>query len=390
MPRAQLNENLKSNDAVDQFDALKLETNEWARLLIVDDENAWWEWVHSMRAPVLDEDDLPIIIDKTRRDGTPAGKDFSMGFVGQRICLGDPSIVEDKGLDPDRCPACAAAARGIKGMSPERRFAVPVIKYKTRDNSRRGGGTVDLQNPPQAEILVWKLTQGMFNKLMDTKGEMREVLDIPHGQEFPLRAADVVVFCEDGNFQRITFKTPRRPAYKQDAAVAELVKALWGEKLNRPTDDQLKAACGRVGDRDYMVIDVERVEHRWTIAERVGLNGTRRPDPTGSGAVSGQSQDLDKSLDNLLGETSTAGLEEFAPRGGDGSAAPADDFFGEKDPAVGATREAAPAVDSVPAAPAEPADPFGEDAVDSVPASAAAGAPAGSGKVQSFTDILAD
>lgn len=382
MPRAQLTETLKSSGQVDQFEALKLVTGEWARLLVpgkVDEETGWWEWVHAMRAPVLDDADMPIIVDKPRKDGSTY-PDYSTRFVGQRICLGDPGIVESKGFDPDRCPACAAAQRGVKGMEPERRFAVPVIRYKTRDNSKRGGGSVDLQSPEQAEILVWKLTQRMYNALMDCKNEIRELLEIPADQKFSLQAADLVVYCEDGGFQRVVFKAPKRPAYRQDQAVAQLVNKLWSNIDNRPTDAQLKAACGRVGDREYMLIDVEATEHAWRCAERVGKDGTRRAD-AGDGPVAGPGdKDLGEQLDDLLGGDSLAnhpgGLDEFAPRPGAATAPVEDDIFGETVPAAAATQE------PVPAAPL--ADPL----VDDVPAPAAASN--GSGKpVQSFDDILA-
>jgi hypothetical protein len=401
MPRAALDETLKSAGQVDQFEALKLQTGEWARLLIVDDDNAWWEWVHALRAPVLDDSEMPIIIDKPRKDGSTY-PDYSMRFVGQRICLGDPAVVEDKGMDPERCPACASAARGVKGMSPERRFAVPVIRYKTRDNSKKSGGPVDLITPPQAEILVWKLSQRMFNMLMDCKGEIRELLEIPDGQKFNLRAADIVVYCEDGGFQRVVFKAPKRPAYRADAAVAALVKALWGEVDNRPTDAQLKAACGRGSttgeDREYMVIDVETTEHAWRQAERYGKDGTRRAD-TGEAPVSGgDGRPLEQQLDDLLGDDPLAGhpggMAEFAPRAEAvraadplaqdaddraAAASAADDIFGEADPAVGTTREPARAAAPV-------ADPLADDLG---PAAAPAAASNGSGKVQSFDDILA-
>lgn len=330
MPRAQLDESLKSSGTVDQFEALKLQTGEWARLLIVNDEDAWFEWVHAMRAPVLDDADMPVIIDKQRKDGSTY-PDYSTRFVGQRICLGDPAIVEDKGMDPGSCPACAAAQRGVKGMSPERRFAVPVIRYKTKDNSRKGGSSVDLQSPPQAEILVWKLSQRMFNSLMDTKNEIRELLEIPADQKFPLRAADIVVYCEDGGFQRVIFKAPKRPAYRADKVVENLIRDLWGNEDNRPTDAQLKAACGRAGDREYMMVDVEATEHGWKCAERVGKDGTRRSDPDGDSPVSGGSgpslaEDLDALLadhpadDDLFGGDALAAATASAGGNGNGSA----------------------------------------------------------------------
>ena len=390
MPRAQLNETLKSSGLVDQFESLKLTTGEFARLLIVDEDEAWWEWVHSMRAPVLDDADMPVIIDKPRKDGTTYS-DYSTRFVGQRICLGDPSIVEDKGMDPDRCPACAAAHRGVKGMSPERRFAVPVIKYKTRDNSKKGGGPVDIVDPPQAEILVWKLTQKMFNALMDCKGEIRELLNIPADQGFNLRTADIVLYCEDGGFQRVIFKAPKRPAYRADQEMGRLIAALWKNVDNRPTEAQLRAACGRVGDREYMLQDVEATEYGWRQAERYGKDGTRRPDAGEAPASGNGDKPLDQQLDDLLGDDPLkghpGGLEEFAPRESGQEAAAAGDIFGEADPAAAAAQEPAPA------APAQDLlgdDPLADTAPAKVPAAAGAANGNGSGNVQSFKDILAD
>src|SRR5580692_10623347 len=129
MPRTSVSETNRSNDQPDQFPKLKLKTGEVARLLVVDDENAWMEWVHSMRAPVIGENGKAVMTNKKRKNGD-LYEDYDMGFVGQRICLGDPSVVEDKEVDPARCPACQAAADGIQDMKPVRRFAVPVIRYK--------------------------------------------------------------------------------------------------------------------------------------------------------------------------------------------------------------------------------------------------------------------
>jgi hypothetical protein len=376
MPRAAISETFKTADGVDQYDYLKLDTGEWARLLVIDDENAWWEWVHSMRAPVIDDEDMPVMVNKTRRDGSSAGLDYSMGFVGQRICLGDPSVVEDKGLDVARCPACESAGHGTKGMAPERRFAVPVIRYKCKKRN-----STDLQSTPGGDILVWKLGQRLYNQLIDNKKAIRELLEIPEEQKtFPLRSADIVIECEDGNFNRLAFKPPMRPAYR-DPKVFEWVKELKADKDIWPTDAQLKAACGRDGDRDHMVMDVQSVEDRWRKAERAGKDGVRRPDPTGNGPVSnGQApQDVDASLTDLLADH-PGGLDEFAPAASAGPAV-SDDPFAEE---AAAPAVAAPAAS---AAPAPSADPFAEDAQ---PALAAAAAPAASGRVQSFVDILAD
>lgn len=376
MPRDQISEKLVSSGQVDLFDALKMETGEWGRLCVVSDA-VWWAYVHSMRAPVLDDEDMPVMEDKKRRDGSSAGTGYFMGFVGQRICLGDPAVIEDKKMDPARCPACASAARGTAGMTPERRFAVPLIRYKCK---KRNG--TDLPATPNGEVLVWKMNQKMYNELVKgNKTAIRELLEIPEGKEFPLRVADVVVQCENGDFSRVVFKPPMRPAWndprepERSARYAAWVKEVKNDESLWPTDEQLQAACGRDGDREYMNRDVMSVEDRWRKAERAGKDGTRRPD-TADGPVSGgQGQpDLDKTLDDLL-EEHPGGLGEFA--GAEPAAPVVDDPFAEDAPA------AAPA-----AAPAT--DPFADDAA-LVPAAAPATAGSnGNAKVQSFDDILGD
>jgi hypothetical protein len=360
MPKARLSDDYKDTANEEQFPAMKLETGEYARFTIPNEDEIWWEYVHSIRAPVINEDGSPVIEDKKRKDGTVWGQDFALTFVGQRICLGDYAVIEGtgKGLDPDRCPACASAARGTRDMLPSRRFAVPVIKYTPR---RRSG--TEIQDPPGAALFILKLTQKMYNALMENKGAIRELLDLGPDAEISLKQADLVLYCEDGGFQRLTFKPPMRPAYR-DQQVFALIGALWANEANRPTDNQMKSACGRFGpgDREYMTRDVSDAERRWRQAETWG---TARQDPTGSGPVSGAAPDLDKTLDEMLAEH-PGGSEEFmspAQR-----AEKAADAAGDPFAAPAAAPAAAP-----PAAPAD--DPFAGGAPAQPASAAGAGAP---------------
>ena len=384
MPRASLDEKFRTGQQVDAFASLVLKTGEYARLLIPGNkDDVWYEWVHVFRAPYFDEDTgRPAMEDKKRKDGSVYKQVYGTTFVGGQICLGDPSVIEGSGngLDPARCPACASAARGTRGMAPDRRWAVPVIRYKCTSR-----GSTELQTPPTAEILVWSLTQKQFNALLDVRPEIRNLFDLPAGHDFEWRIADVVVFCEDENFKRFLFKSPLRPAYgknaPQGAKVGELVKDLWGTVANRPTDEQLRAACGRAPDREFMATDVETVEMAWRKVDR--FESGAPADPADSGPLSGNGdKPLDEQLDDLLADDPLAehpgGLEEFAPRESPADALDTDDIFGESSPAVPATQESAPS--------SPPADPLAEDA----PVPAGVAASNGSGQVQSFTDILAD
>lgn len=383
MPRTSVSETNRNNEQPDQFPRLKLaNTGDMARLLVPDDENAWMEFVHGLRAPTIGDDGKAVIVPKKKKNGD-FYDDYDMGFVGQRICLGDPSILETREIDPDRCPACAAAKDGIKDMKPQRRYAVPVIRYKTVKLS----DVSKLQNPPSAEILIWALTQGMYNKLLDVKPEMRDLLEIPEtGEdgkplEFHLRVADIVVVCEDANFSRLGFKAPLRPAHR-NARIAELVRELWGDQANRPSDIQLKQACGREGDRSYMMIDVDQVRDRWRMAEGLA-------DPTGGGSLSGN---LDAGLgdlaDDLLGPATDpfdghpGGTAEFAKpedRAAVAAVEASDDLFADSAPAPAAQAAAETAVDDL----------FSSDGPAAAGAAVPAAASNGSApKVQSFDDIL--
>jgi hypothetical protein len=317
---------------------------------------------------------------KKRKDGSVYKEVYATDYVGGQICLGDPSLIESSGngLDPVHCPACASAEKGTRGMAPDRRWAVPVIRYKCVSR-----GSTELQDPPMAEILVWSMTQRQYNALLDVRPHIRNLLDLPPDQEFEWKAADVVVWCEDDNFKRMVFQPPLRPAYR-NPDVAQLIRKLWGNRANRPTAEQLRAACGKAPDRDFMVIDVGTVEAGWKKIDRFE-NGLPAVDPVSDHQVSG-GQPLAEQLDDLLGDDPLAdhpgGLEEFAPKDSKPAALVEDDIFGDLDPAAEAPSEPAPAQ-----------DPLGDDPLASTPpaqAPAAASASNGSGKVQSFTDILAD
>jgi hypothetical protein len=385
MPRASLTESYRTGQQVDQFASLTLKTGEFARLLIPGNrDDVWYEWVHAFRAPYFDDETgKPAMEQKKRKDGSVYKEVYATSFVGGQICLGDPSVIEGSGngLDPARCPACASAAKGTRGMAPDRRWAVPVIRYKCVSR-----GSTELQTPPTAEILVWSMTQKQFNSLLDVRPEIRNLFDLPPDQDFEWRIADVVVWCEDENFKRHLFKSPLRPAYGKNAPqggkVAELVRDLWGTVANRPTDAQLRAACGREPDREFMTTDVETVEAAWRKVDRYEA-GDQVVDPIGSGPVSGNdAKSLDEDLTGLL-EDHPGGLAEFAakpaavddPFAEDAAPAPAaasvDDPFAEA-PAQAATGQ--------PGAQQDAADPFG----DPVPAAAGASPKA----TQSFEDLM--
>lgn len=359
MSRVPITEAYRSDEGADLFPRLKMETGEFARLCLPEDDG-WPERVHTMRAPVI-EHGVAIRTNKPRKDGTTY-EDFMYGFVAQRICMGDPAVLEDKNVDPARCPGCESSVRGTRDMAPHVRWAIPVIRYSTRTKH-----TADVRNPPGAEVLIWALTGKMFNQLLDCVKQWREINGIPAETPVHLRDMDIVLECESGDFQRVKFHAPRMPAYRDAAVgadVGRLIGALWADESNRPTDEQLRAACGRDGDVHQMRADVEKVESRWRVADGAAVPAA---DPLG-GAAPGQQGALDTGLASLLdGGRPAAGLQPAAAQ-----AAAADPFGSQASTATPATTTATAAPAAAGPSPTEPTaatgaagpDPFGGRGLD--------------------------
>jgi hypothetical protein len=397
VPRGSLTDDFVSNAEVPPYDKLKLDEHEKARLAIPDKDLVWVEWVHTMRAPVLDEAGEPIPTNTPGKGGkTRAG--WATDFVGAFKCYGRDEELRKNRIDPDRCPGCAAAARGVRDMEPERRFALPVIRYDTVNK-----GTTQLRAPAGAKILIWTLTQKMYDKLMDQRAAIRDLLEIPEGTEVTLKEADIVVECESKDFQRLVYQAPMRPAWR-DARVSTVIRELWGNVANRPTDDQLLHAVVKPKERRWAEADVEDHEARWAAADRARGIGVTPGTATAGGPVTCD-QSADTGLDELLAETpgQPAG-DPFA----DAPAAaappppgpPADDPFAgtavaeaAPDPGPGGLGQFAPAEPATAAAssPAAEADPFADTPSAAAPAngtSAAVPAPAAAG-ADPFADVPA-
>jgi hypothetical protein len=409
MPKASLTAGAHRDDSsVDRFDELKLDTGDVARIWIPSEDEAWMEWVHLLTLPVFEEDGSPCMTEKTVRK--VVRQVIENTFLGSPICLGSPEVVAELGLDTDACPACAVIEQMLQaGISeaddfkPQRRFAIPVVCYNTQ-----GKRSADkLQTPPGAKILVWRLSQWTYRKLDDARSQVAELLDREGGAaavKFP--EVDLAVQCESAaRGQKIGTISPLRPAWRNDAVKA-VIRVLWGTPENRPTEAQLKAACGRDADREWVKRDAEDMKEAWTRAVHWGDGGPL--DASKGGAVTGQgAKGLEDSLDDLLGGPASAadplaghpgGLAEFAAQAppadddlfGTPAAAPAapadDDLFGGP-PSPPSPPPAAPAAPAEAAAPAVADDLFG--AADPAPAAPAPAAVAPStGAVMSFDDII--
>jgi hypothetical protein len=412
MPRTALTAGAHRESQVDRFDQLVLERGTGHRVWVPNEDFAWMELVHNVRAPVFDEKDKPLKAQKKVRGGFKEVFDMDEGWLGSPICPGDPKVVEKNELDADGCPTCAGVKRlldaGIsdaRDLLPQRRYAVPVIRYETQSKSDPAKG---LRQPYNAKVLVWRLSQWSWEQVDRVRPQMAPLVGKSDPAEVKLQMTDLVVSNENG-FQKIDKIYPLPCAWRADTdegrEVRKMVLVLWKREENRPTEAQLRAACGREPNRDWMTRDIEDAEFRW----RKAVFGVQSG-PTGDGALSnGTGQDLAGDLEDLLTDDPAAdplaghpgGLDEFASRTPAAPAASADeDIFGADAPAP-APAPAAPAADedlfddsapatAVPAvkapaasapAPAAEADLLGSE----VPAPAA---DAKAGEFENFDDIF--
>jgi hypothetical protein len=405
MPRANLESGAyRESQGVDRFDQLKLETGEMARLWIPGQDLAWWQHTHTLRVPVFREDGGVAKEDKTTRGVTrPVVK---TEFLGRPICRGREEVIKKKELDVERCPGCAMVLRMIEDgiseaadMKPQMRLAVPVVRYNTEKKT----AATPLQQPFGGKVLVWAMSPWTYKQLDETRTSMAELLSTPE-KDFPvadvkLEYCDVTVHCENGGWQKYDRINATRCAWRHPSptgqAVKAVIQALWMNEANRPTDEQLQAACGRLAEIDWLMRDLEDCEWQWRKAHGMGT-GTG-PDPAGGEALTSSPVDVSSALDDL-----DAGLFGSAPA--PAAAAPAAEHpGGMAEFAAPAVREEVAAMEAAPLPAAPPADddPFAPaPAVAAAPPVAPAAAPAAPPAAdpapaakpasQSFASVFAD
>lgn len=403
MPRTAFTAGAHRDDSqVDRFESVELDTGECGRFWVPSEDLAWMELVHNIRAPIFDEAGKPVMTIKRNK---PA---FETDGVSRPICLGDPDVIKADELDPGSCPACAviremldAGLADARDLRPQWRYALPVISYDLANKKSAEG---KLRNPPNGRVQVWPMTPWIYRKLDDTRAQTADLLMVEGGKEaVKLQMSDIMVHCENGQFKTYDRMWPLRAAWKHDSdagrRVKEVLQALWAAEENRPTDAQLRAACGREPDKDWMRRDMEDAQYRWDKA----VNGDKNP--VGSGASSG-GQSLAEATDALLADGPPADDDLMADHPGGTAEFASPDRKAELAAAGSSLFDDAPPV-SVPAPASAPADDglFGGAPATTPPPPAPASAPAaddglfggtppaaanGSGTraTQSFTDLI--
>ena len=275
MPRVPIAEEYRTGEGGDRFPKLKLqEKGEKARYVVI--EVPWREYVHFLKAPVIEEG-IAVKETKHRRNGDEY-QDYKLDFVGSPICLGDEGALAEKGVDEQNCPACeASVSSGGEVYGPAQRFAVNVIKYDLR------GGTWDIRMPFSAEIVLWTFNGRAYDDIL---GIQKEIGD--------LRQHDLTLECEDSYWQRNKLAFKMEPGYKQ--APAGYIKELLSTPGNRATEEQLRDACGRTANRQQIQDDVDVVLRRWRQVRQAGSAGSSEADDARLGG------NLSEGIDELLAE----------------------------------------------------------------------------------------
>lgn len=228
------------------FPTLKLVADEIARIVLAED-GPTYEWVHRLNKPKLSPVTGKLItkeitIQRTQEKKTVPDEEF----VGTPICLGSDDILQERGSDPDHCPVCQAAMDYPDWFSsPERKFAVHVLKYATQ------AGTARVVKPLSLTTLVWRLSEKRYAKvasIVEEFGGNPMAVDLQLGP------------CTNANFQN--YELAGLPTCAAQASEEDQRRARETYEGNNAGD--LSAYCGRKADPRYMRQDVDEIVARWT------------------------------------------------------------------------------------------------------------------------------
>lgn len=272
MPRIEFKSENKTQSG-EIFPKLKLKNGERKRILCIEDPVV--NYVHTIRAPKI-VNGKGIEEQKQRKDGSYYTT-FQQEFISNPICKGDMATLEERGVDPKNCPACAASI-DVNGLDrPKRRFAMHVVVYKTKPD-----GTT-ISSPFSCDVVVWGFTDQVFNQLVDFRDIQGDLKD-----------HDIFLGpCEDETYQKYKIMAGPDAAYKGDAARKSLVL----ETFNENQAEDLDPFCGRKVSLEYIKADVDRAVKQWAIA-----NGEAVPSRVDAAANSAQ---LSSGLDSLLADVPT-------------------------------------------------------------------------------------
>lgn len=237
MARVNFSSDLNIKPARQTFPKLtKLKKGEKVRIQLVDPTNIEMQFVHDLRVPVLENGEGV-------RDSE--GK-WETRFIGNPLSLGDPSIIEDKGLDVKNCPISAFSKEHPDWVTPPRRkFALNVVQYKTRPNSFK------LAEPFAVEHKVWVFTDKTFLKLQEFTEEWGD-----------LRKHDLYITCENERFQQYDIQVAPEAAWVTEKQV-EYVMGIYNAGAEEYAD--LDLAIGAKKEKRWIEADLKEIEEAWGV-----------------------------------------------------------------------------------------------------------------------------
>lgn len=291
MPRVGFTPEYGGNGSDEKFPRLKLREEERGRICVV--EQPWSEWVHSL-SKVKFQNGEPLLEKRTRADKSEYTV-FDTDFIGYRICLGNPDVLNEKGADPENCPACQGNQQNADAVAPaKRRYAMNVVQYNCAQNT-----TFAVPAPFSAKIVMWTPTAKMFDKMITFTNQVQA------GQPPRLlRNYDLLLGpCEKPErWQRYEMQFADHAAWMQDTNTQAFMGALW-QPANRATDEQLQAACGTRIGLAFLQNEVAQCLSAWLQANSAGPSSTTAPGGfTTMGQQPGQ-PGLDQGFGTLLGGT---------------------------------------------------------------------------------------
>jgi hypothetical protein len=245
----------------ESFPRLKFE-NPGEKILIAAPEDPTVVYVHTLKRPKL-VNGKPVMVIKTNKEKTKSWEENDMEFVSRPMCLGDEGVLEERGLDPKNCPACAVAKKNDSVDAPQLRYGMHVFQYTTKPGSH------DLSSPFGGQVKVWTFTVRTYNKL----------IDVVKDTEKPLGETDLMLECISKEFQSFDLRNSSKAMWLKSAANREHVETALRD--NRA--DDLDALSGKRMTRDAMQDDLDVIEEAWkmangtaddiTAADRQNLNG---------------------------------------------------------------------------------------------------------------------
>lgn len=262
------------------FPQVKLEAFGKARIVCAE-QGPVFEWVHELKRPVLGKlDGLPVMESRTRMNGETYSTN-KMDFIGRSICLGDPDILADRGID-ERCPACQLASDSPDTrLSPIRRYAIHVLQYATEQ------GTTKVLEPYQVATKVWVLTENRYATLV----ELLEEADFDDPRKIDLL---LDLGREPVHYQKYSIKA---------GGSCEMLKSPERVRLSMETyranhAPDLSPFCGRKASHAYLSEDCAKIEEAWALVRRAEATGTGVVTPP---ELAAETVGLDSSLLDSVG-----------------------------------------------------------------------------------------